>query len=281
MQEIGNLYKEGEYKGNIYMLKNGPDKGELTVLNTTYLWMVYSDDDGATWSDPVDITPQVKKDWMLFLGTGPGVGIQLDNGNLVVPVYHSNSNVGASQSSAVIISKDGGETWTIGESPQKLRGYDPSTMTSGGMLTESQAVQLNNGNVLLFMRNNYSGKVQVATSTDGGLTWDSIKDAGVTDVYCQLSVLHYTKSDGSEWILLSNPAGSGRNNGTVHLGQVNDDGAIDWEHSRLIKEGYYAYSCLTLVDDSGEHANNPLFALMYEGTTSLIRPSMKTISKRE
>ena len=151
MQEIGNLYKEGEYKGNIYMLKNGPDKGELTVLNTTYLWMVYSDDDGATWSDPVDITPQVKKDWMLFLGTGPGVGIQLDNGNLVVPVYHSNSNVGASQSSAVIISEDGGETWTIGESPQKLRGYDPSTMTSGGMLTESQAVQLNNGNVLLFM----------------------------------------------------------------------------------------------------------------------------------
>lgn len=265
MQEIGNLYKEGEYKGNIYMLKNGPDKGELTVLNTTYLWMVYSDDDGATWSDPVDITPQVKKDWMLFLGTGPGVGIQLDNGNLVVPVYHSNSNVGASQSSAVIISKDGGETWTIGESPQKLRGYDPSTMTSGGMLTESQAVQLDNGNVLLFMRNNYSGKVQVATSTNGGLTWDSIKDAGVTDVYCQLSVLHYTKSDGSEWILLSNPAGSGRNNGTVHLGQVNDDGTINWTHSRLIKEGYYAYSCLTLVDDSGEHADNPLFALMYEG----------------
>lgn len=265
MQEIGNLYKEGEYKGNIYMLKNGPDKGELTVLNTTYLWMVYSDDDGATWSDPIDITPQVKEDWMLFLGTGPGVGIQLDNGNLVVPVYHSNSNVGASQSSAVIISEDGGETWTIGESPQKLRGYDPSTMTGGGMLTESQAVQLDNGNVLLFMRNNYSGKVQVATSTNGGLTWDSIKDAGVTDVYCQLSVLHYTKPDGSEWILLSNPAGSGRNNGTVYLGEVNDDGTINWTHSRLIKEGYYAYSCLTLVDDSGEHADNPLFALMYEG----------------
>ena len=265
MQEIGNLYKEGEYKGNIYMLKNGPDKGELTVLNTTYLWMVYSDDDGATWSDPIDITPQVKEDWMLFLGTGPGVGIQLDNGNLVVPVYHSNSNVGASQSSAVITSEDGGETWTIGESPQKLRGYDPSTMTGGGMLTESQAVQLNNGNVLLFMRNNYSGRVQVATSTDGGLTWDSIKDAGVTDVYCQLSVLHYTKSDGSEWILLSNPAGSRRNNGTVYLGEVNDDGTINWTHSRLIKEGYYAYSCLTLVDDSGEHADNPLFALMYEG----------------
>ena len=29
------------------------------------------DDDGATWSEPIDITPQVKADWMCFLGTGP------------------------------------------------------------------------------------------------------------------------------------------------------------------------------------------------------------------
>lgn len=111
--EKGNLYKDGEYKGNIYMLRNGPDKGELVVLNTTYLWLVYSDDDGQTWSDPVDITPQVKEDWMVFLGTGPGAGIQLQDGNLVFPVYSANTNVGASQSSAVIISEDHGETWKL------------------------------------------------------------------------------------------------------------------------------------------------------------------------
>ena len=145
----------GEYKGNIYMLRDGPDKGELVVLNTTYLWLVYSDDDGQTWSDPVDITPQVKEDWMVFLGTGPGVGIQLKDGNLVFPVYSANSNVGASQSSAVIISDDHGETWTLGESPQSLRGYDRETMTGGGMLTESQAVQLNDGRVLLFIAQQY------------------------------------------------------------------------------------------------------------------------------
>ena len=37
---------------------------------------------------------------------------------------------------------------------------DRETMTSGGMLTESQAVQLNNGDVLLFMRNTGTGDQQ-------------------------------------------------------------------------------------------------------------------------
>lgn len=271
--EKGNLYKDGEYKGNIYMLKNGPDKGELCVLNTSYLWMVTSDDDGKTWSDPVDITPQVKEDWCLFFGTGPGVGIQLHTGNydgrLVVPVYTANSNVGASQSSAVIYSDDHGATWELGDSPQKLRNCDRETMTSGGILTESQAVQLNNGNVLLFMRNNFSGKVQMATSSDGGATWDSTAATELTDVYCQLTVIHYTKPNEEEYVLLCNPSGPGRTNGRMHLGQVQTDGTISWNWQREVDDANegFAYSCLTLTDGT---TNNPKFALMYEDQTSSI-----------
>lgn len=271
--EKGNLYKDGEYKGNIYMLKNGPDKGELCVLNTSYLWMVTSDDDGKTWSDPVDITPQVKEDWCLFFGTGPGVGIQLHTGNydgrLVVPIYTANSNVGASQSSAVIYSDDHGATWELGDSPQKLRNCDRETMTSGGILTESQAVQLNNGNVLLFMRNNFSGKVQMATSSDGGATWDSIAATELTDVYCQLTVIHYTKPNGEEYVLLCNPSGPGRTNGRMHLGQVQTDGTISWNWQREVDDANegFAYSCLTLTDGT---TDNPKFALMYEDQTSSI-----------
>lgn len=270
--EKGNLYKDGEYKGNIYMLKNGPDKGELCVLNTSYLWMVTSDDDGKTWSDPVDITPQVKEDWCLFFGTGPGVGIQLHTGDyagrLVVPIYTANSNVGASQSSAVIYSDDHGATWKLGESPQTVRGYDRATMTSGGILTESQAVQLNNGNVLLFMRNNFSEKkVQMATSLDGGATWKSIAATELTDVYCQLTVIHYTKPNGEEYVLLCNPSGPGRTNGRMHLGQVQADGTISWNWQREVDEANeaFAYSCLTLTDNPED--NNPKFALMYEEQT--------------
>lgn len=272
LQEKGNLYKDGVYKGNIYM-KSGPDAGELRVLNTSYLWMVTSDDDGKTWSDPVDITPQVKEDWCLFFGTGPGVGIQLHTGDydgrLVVPIYTANSNVGASQSSAVIYSDDHGATWELGDSPQTLRNCDRETMTSGGILTESQAVQLNNGNVLLFMRNNFSGKVQMATSSDGGATWDSIAATELTDVYCQLTVIHYTKPNGEEYVLLCNPSGPGRTNGRMHLGQVQTDGTISWNWQREVDDANegFAYSCLTLTDGT---TNNPKFALMYEDQTSSI-----------
>ena len=271
--EKGNLYKYGEYKGNIYMLKNGPDKGELCVLNTSYLWMVTSDDDGKTWSDPVDITPQVKEDWCLFFGTGPGVGIQLHTGDydgrLVVPIYTANSNVGGSQSSAVIYSDDHGATWELGDSPQTLRNCDRETMTSGDILTESQAVQLNNGNVLLFMRNNFSGKVQMATSSDGGATWDSIAATELTDVYCQLTVIHYTKPNEEEYVLLCNPSGPGRTNGRMHLGQVQTDGTISWNWQREVDDANegFAYSCLTLTDGT---TDNPKFALMYEDQTSSI-----------
>ncbi|HIZ12923.1 MAG TPA: exo-alpha-sialidase [Candidatus Mediterraneibacter stercorigallinarum] len=272
LQEKGNLYKDGVYKGNIYM-KSGPDAGELRVLNTSYLWMVTSDDDGKTWSDPVDITPQVKEDWCLFFGTGPGVGIQLHTGDydgrLVVPIYTANSNVGGSQSSAVIYSDDHGDTWKLGDSPQTLRNCDRETMTSGDILTESQAVQLNNGNVLLFMRNNFSGKVQMATSLDGGATWKSIAATELTDVYCQLTVIHYTKPNGEEYVLLCNPSGPGRTNGRMHLGQVQADGTISWNWQREVDDANegFAYSCLTLTDGT---TDNPEFALMYEDQTSSI-----------
>ena len=279
LEEKGNLYKDGEYKGNIYMLKNGPDKGELCVLNTSYLWLVTSEDDGLTWSDPVDITPQVKEDWALFFGTGPGVGIQLEHneeypGRLVVPIYTANSNVGSSQSSAVIYSDDHGATWELGESPQELRDNNRENMSSGGMLTEAQAVELNNGNVLLFMRNNFSGKVQVATSTDGGATWSKIEATELTDVYCQLSVIHYTKPNGEEYVLLSNPSRSGRYNGKMYLGQVQADGSIEWNWEREINSASerFAYSCLTLVSNPSAsedpNYNNPKFAIMYEDETT-------------
>ena len=272
LQEKGNLYKDGEYRGNIYM-KSGPDAGELRVLNTSYLWLVTSDDDGKTWSDPVDITPQVKPEWCVFFGTGPGVGIQLHTGDhegrLVVPVYTANKNVGSSQSSAVIYSDDNGQTWHLGESPQTVKGNDRATMNSGGMLTESQAVQLDNGDVLLFMRTNCSGsKVYVAVSKDGGATWASADTIEIKENYCQLSVIHYTKADGTEWVLLSNASGNGRMNGRMYLGQVQADGSISWDYNREINgaDEKFAYSCLTLTDSAADPAN-PKFAIMYEDDT--------------
>lgn len=258
--ELGNLYKKGEYVGNIY-LYSGEAKGELHVLRAQYLWMTYSDDDGKSWSLPQDLTPQVKADWMKFIGTGPGVGLQLSNGNLTFPVYTANSNVGGSQASAMIISKDHGETWELGESPIALSGEDRSIMNnSTKILTESQAIQLDNGDIKLFMRN-YSGAVKVATSKDGGETWSSLEAIPqIYDSYCQLSVTHY-HNEGKEYVALINPSASGRQNGKVYLGEVHD-GEITWTNNKLLKDGHFQYS--SIADLGTDEHGDQKFGVLYE-----------------
>lgn len=269
--ERGSIYKDGQYKGNIYLNGEGEGQGELFCTRTSYLWLSYSDDDGKSWSNPKDLNPMVKDSWMLFEGAGPGRGLQLENGNLLFPVYTTNSNVGASQSSALIYSEDYGETWKLGDSPQTLRGIDVSTMSSGTMLTESQAVQLKNGKVLLFMRNT-SGNVCIAQSSDGGKTWDERmiwNESALRDVYCQLSVISYTGKDGNEYILISNPRGSNieqasreRSHGYVQRGLVKEDGTIEWKEKQLIFDGDYGYSCLTEIEPAEDGTKR--FGLIFE-----------------
>lgn len=279
-QHTGEIYKNGAPAGNIY-LYSGDNAGELSVLKTSYLWMVSSDDDGATWSNPVCLNGQVKKDWMVFLGTGPGVGIQVEQGEhkgrLIFPVYHTNQNgLGGSQSSAVIYSDDHGETWEIGESPNDGRdGMSAETMNNGGkILTEAQVVEVgNNGRLKLFCRNQ-GGSVMVATSDDGGETWHDqvVADRALYDSYCQLSIVPYPEQvDGKPAYVFSNPASSGRNNGTVRIGLYDEDSdTFDWKYNQLIHEGKYQYSCIAILS-SGE------IGVFYEGDQPNMRFTSMTL----
>ena len=61
---------------------------DRTSKGTRTAWVARSDDDGATWSKPTDITKDVKKSNWTWYATGPGVGIQLKSGRLVVPCDH-------------------------------------------------------------------------------------------------------------------------------------------------------------------------------------------------
>lgn len=274
----GSLFKGADRTpaGNIY-LYTGNDKGELTVLRASYLWMISSRDDGETWSDPVDLTPMVKEEWMLFLGTGPGVGIQIENGEhagrLVFPVYFANRNVRGSQASAVIYSDDHGKTWQRGKSPVELRGVDNlETMNNDSLiLTESQVVEVGNeGRLKIFMRN-YGERVSTATSDDGGATWKNFKkDQNLFDSYCQLSIIKYQDQLEYEGVLqdayiFSNPARGGRNDGTVRIGfydETRDE--FIWPYQQLIHKNKFQYSCLTNLPDKQ-------IGLLYEGDVPNMR----------
>ena len=267
----GDLYKGEELIGNVYF--DYSDKNIFRVSNTNYLWMSYSDDDGKTWSAPKDITYGIRKDWMHFLGTGPGTGIALHSGphkgRLVIPAYTTNnvSYLSGSQSSRVIYSDDHGETWHAGEAvndnrPVGNQTIHSSTMNnSGAQNTESTVVQLNNGDLKLFMRG-LTGDLQVATSKDGGATWekDVKRYSDVKDVYVQMSAIH-TVHDGKEYIILSNAGGPGRYNGLVHLARVEANGDLTWLKHNPIQSGKFAYNSL-------QDLGNGEFGLLYEHATA-------------
>lgn len=279
------LYENGNRIGNV-LLSNSP----LKVMGTSFLSLIYSDDDGQTWSDPIDLNKEVKTDWMKFLGTGPGKGHQIKTGRyagrLLFPVYLTNAS--GFQSSAVIYSDDNGATWNIGETATDGRLMDNgdrasaetiTTNTSGGVgqLTECQVVEMPNGQLKMFMRNTggNSGRVRIATSFDGGSTWedDVVRDENIKEPYCQLSVINYSqKIDGKDAIIFANPDANypNRVNGTVRVGLITENGSyengeprydIEWRYNKVVAPGTYGYSCLSEM-------SNGEIGLFYEGTGS-------------
>ncbi|OBZ12765.1 sialidase domain-containing protein [Bacillus sp. FJAT-26390] len=269
-----NLSNNGVVVSHIF-LPSSP----LKPIRTSYLELWHSDDEGLTWEGPVDMNPGLKEDWMAFLGAGPGTGIQLTEGThagrLVYPVYFTNEN--GAQASAVIYSDDHGATWHRGESPNEGRIVNGFTLNertfTGNEITESQVVEMPDGQLKLFMRN-YSGYAQIATSFDGGETWDSevVTERGLPAAYCQMTAIRYNgQIDGKEAVIFASPgSSSSRINGTVKVGLIVENGtysngrtkyAFDWKYSQLVKEGHYAYSSLANL------ANGEI-GLFYEGTGS-------------
>ncbi|EPR96980.1 YSIRK signal domain/LPXTG anchor domain surface protein [Streptococcus chosunense] len=264
----GDLYQGNQLLGNIYFTSN--KTSPFRVAKDSYLWMSYSDDDGKTWSAPQDTTPMVKADWMKFLGVGPGTGITLHTGphkgRIIVPTYTTNqtNHLNGSQSSRVIYSDDHGKTWHMGGGVNDHRTLTDGTVIDSSTMsnyyaqnTESSVVQLNNGDLKLFMRG-LTGDLQVATSKDGGVTWenDIKRYADVKDVYVQLAAIH-TMHDGKEYIVLSNAGGPGRFNGLVHLARVEENGELTWLKHNPIQSGKFAYNS---IQDLG----NGEYGLLYE-----------------
>jgi sialidase-1 len=190
------------------------------------VWITRSTDDGATWSAPVEITPQVKRAGWTWYATGPGNGIQLRSGRLVIPCDH---NVGRSERhSHVIYSDDRGATWRIGGIAEEKTN-------------ESAVVELKSGELLLNMRS-YHGRNRraVQRSRDGGLTWSPLElDPALIEPVCQASMI-----TSGRLVLFSNPAATKRERMTVRLSR---DGGHTWSVSHTVWPGPSAYSSLAVL----------------------------------
>lgn len=232
--------------GTIWLLTthNPGDAPERDILagtsrGTRTVWVMKSSDDGRTWSPPVEITGMVKRpDWTWY-ATGPGIGVQLRSGRLLIPANHAMAGTQVHRAH-LLYSDDHGATWQIGA-------------VSVDGTNESQVVELADGRVMLNSRNHpprATNLRMVSTSRDGGLTLSSAEpDPALPEPPAQGSLfVHpgWAAASGAGGLLFSNPSGPGRARMTVRL---SEDAGRTWPVLRVLHEGPAAYSSLVVLPD--------------------------------
>ncbi len=231
----------------------------LYCVNYARCFAMRSVDDGVTWSGPREITEtfepfRTKYDWKV-IATGPGHGIQLRTGRLVVPIWLAYGKVGdhAPSAAGTIYSDDGGRTWRAGDIavPNEGGWHNPN---------ESILAPLSDGRVLMMTRSESRPNRKILAMSADGATgwsrptfhpelWEPICMAGLAAVPSKPGTLLFSNphrlargEGGGEM-----PAGRGkRENLTIQLSR--DDGRT-WPAKRMLEPGPSAYSDLAVLAD--------------------------------
>lgn len=210
--------------------------------NNDRVYVTRSIDDGNSWSSPVDITSDLKLPSWDWYATGPGHGIQLSNGRLLIPCDHrlaNESSIDRGFRSHVFYSDDHGSTWQLG-------GIVAKEFTD-----ECEAVQTVDGAVYLNIRRERSQPQRMyAWSDNEGEAWSEAQwDETLIGTACQASVVRFTNvpSHAKNRVLFSNPASTSRRERlTIRLSY---DECQTWSAGKMLWPGPAAYSDLCVLPD--------------------------------
>ena len=212
----------------------GKDTEQQIVAGTsrerTQVWITKTQNDGKEWAKPVNISSNARHPTWTWYGTGPGVGVQLKNGRLVIPSYHAEEKTGTYRSH-MVYSDDHGKTWKHGAAVGEQCG-------------ECHVIERQNGDLVLNARTNRGQERRTtAVSRDGGLSWSKATFVeALYDPHCQACVIRLpgAANETPRW-LFAHPAGPGRRDLTV---RVSLDEGRSWTHSKRLRKGDSQYSCL-------------------------------------
>jgi sialidase-1 len=211
-----------------------------------------SDDDGQSFTTPVEITGAVNSlhagyPWRVC-ATGPGHGIQLKKGRLLVPIWlalGTEGNGHAPSSNATIYSDDHGKSWKAGEIAIPDSDEFPSA-------NETALVQLDDGRVMMNARvPSARNRRVISISTDGASRWSAPRfQEDLPEPVCAVGFLALPKM-----LIFSNPdsltradgknlRSKDRRNLTV---RISYDQGVSWTVKRAIEPGPSGYSDLAVL----------------------------------
>lgn len=254
----GKIWVAGIWsKGNRSIAGSEPG---LSPDSSGQYMLVSSSDDGLTWSEPYNITAQIKNPkWHIYFNA-PGKGMVMQDGTLVFPSqYWDESSKPGIPHSSIIYSKDNGKTWISGTGAR----YNTN---------ESQVVETTKGTLMLNMRDNRGFYRAVSTTDDMGKTWKEHHSShhALNDPICMASIIKAkvnVKGALKEVLFFSNVNMSAmehsRKNMTI---KASLDLGETWLNTNelLLDERYgYGYSCLTKIDDN-------TLGILFEGDGELI-----------
>lgn len=202
-----------------------------------------STDNGITWSSPQDITDMVygngssdpvTQSWQAaFVASGSAT--QLRSGRLMAAIAVRETSSRAI-SNFVMYSDDNARSWQV------------STYRASPDGNEAKLVELDNGYVLMSIRN-YGARL-FSISKDHGMSWSTpFTQEAIPDPFCNGDLIRYTAlTDGynRNRILHSIPYSDSRENVTVLLSYSEGE---SWPIRKTIYSGASAYSSLTILSD--------------------------------
>ncbi len=191
-----------------------------------YHYVTVSQDNGQTWSEPKDITPEITlPEWHNdFKFITSGRGIVTSTGQLLHTLVNLQRGV------TLFGSNDSGKSWFVGAS-----AVNPAD--------ESQLIEAKDETIVMNSRVNGAGIRYIHTTSDNGATWESRPDSSLVDPGCNAGLI---KNETGKWFFSNLKSQKDRRRLMI---QTSDNEGKTWKEMTTVYPGSSAYSSMTLLPD--------------------------------